>query len=257
MTSQRKSSNSAAAEGSFWDHADALRAVLIKGAVAVTLFTVVLFYFMPRIFDSVIMAPCRSDFPLYRFLGVESFSADIINIRLASQFFIHVSTSFWLAVVLSCPVLLYLLWTFVSPALYRSERSAVRMVFVGGNVMFYIGVALGYFLVFPLTLHFLADYHISEEVPNTISLDSYIDNFMMMMLAMGLVCELPVVAWLLGRLGILHRRLFNTFRRHAIVVLLFMAAVITPTGDPFTLMAVFVPLYLLWELAALLVPLRD
>ncbi|MFG6381156.1 MAG: twin-arginine translocase subunit TatC, partial [Muribaculum sp.] len=166
----------------------------------------------------------------------------------------HVSSSFWLALVFSCPVIMYLLWTFVSPALYNHERRGVRTAFLLGNVMFFAGLAAGYFLVFPITLRFLADYQVSAAVPNHISLDSYMDNFLMMIFVMGLVFELPLLCWLLGRLGIVHRGLFNRYRRHAIVVLLVVAAFITPTGDPFTLAVVFLPVYLLWEFGALLVP---
>lgn len=119
--------------------------------------------------------------------------------------------------------------------------------------MFYLGTAVGYFVVFPITLRFLAEYRLSELVPNQISLDSYMDNFFVLILVMGIVFELPLLAWLLGRMGILSRDFFNKFRRHAIVVLLILAAIITPTGDPFTLMIVFLPIYLLWELSTFVV----
>ena len=246
---------------SFWDHLDALRAVLIKIAVVLVVFAGVLFVYMPDIFDSVILAPCRGDFVLYRLFeritagipfapqfSTQGFHVNLINIQLASQFFIHMSTSFWLALVLAFP-----LWTFVRPALYERERHGVRLAFGIGVLMFYLGVAVGYFTVFPVTLRFLADYHVSAMVPNQISLDSYMDTFLMMIFIMGVVFELPLLAWLLGSVGILHRSFFSTYRRHAIVLLLVLAAVITPTGDPFTLMIVFLPIYLLYELSAFLV----
>jgi len=120
--------------------------------------------------------------------------------------------------------------------------------------MFYLGVAVGYYLVFPLTVRFLSDYQLSELVPNVISLDSYTDTFVTIVFLMGVVFELPLLAWLLGRMGLLTRNFFALYRRHAIVALLVLAAVITPTGDPFTLFAVFIPIYLLWEFSATLVP---
>ena len=163
------------------------------------------------------------------------------------------STSFYLAIVLTFPVLTYLLWTFIAPALYAHERRGVSIAFTLGTVMFFLGVAVGYFVVFPVTLRFLADYHVSAMVPNQISLDSYMDTFFMLLLVMGLVFELPLMSWLLGSLGILHRSFFTTYRRHAVVVLLVLAAFITPTGDPFTLMIVFLPIYFLYEASALLV----
>ena len=252
---------------SFWDHLDVLRGILIRIAVVVVTVALVMFAVMPSLFDSVIMAPCKGDFVLYRafervtqalpFLpqfSTEGFHVDLINIQLASQFFIHISTSFWLALVLSFPIVLYLLWTFVAPALYEHEKRGVRLAFFIGNIMFFLGVAVGYFVVFPVTLRFLADYHVSSIVPNQISLDSYIDTFLMLIFVMGLVFELPLVAWLLGNVGVLKREFFRRYRRHAVVALMLLAAFITPTGDPFTLMIVFLPIYLLWELSAILVP---
>lgn len=250
----------------FWDHVDALRGVIFRSLGVICVFLVMFMVLMPRIFDRVILAPCRPDFPLYTlFSGMsagplmpdfsaENFQVNLINIQLASQFFIHISTAFWLALTVSIPAILYFLWQFLAPALYERERKAVSRAFVAGTGMFFAGAAVGYFIVFPLTLRFLAGYQVSALVPNQISLDSYMDNFIMMILIMGLVFELPLVAWLLGRMGLLTRTLFTRYRRHAAVGLLVLAAVITPSGDPFTLMVVFTPIYLLWELGALLVP---
>ena len=254
-------------EMSFWDHIDALRAVLIRIVVVLVAATIGLFCVMPYLFDNVILAPCHGDFVLYRLFErmtssvpwlpqftTGDFHVELINIKLASQFFIHMSSSFWLGLVLTFPIVLYLLWTFVAPALYPRERRGVKTAFLIGCLMFFLGVAVGYFVVFPVTLRFLADYHVSEMVPNQISLDSYMDTFLMLIFVMGVIFELPLVAWLLGSLGALHRGFFKTYRRHAVVVLLVLAAIITPTGDPFTLMVVFLPIYLLYEVSAYLVP---
>ncbi|MBD5317187.1 MAG: twin-arginine translocase subunit TatC [Bacteroides sp.] len=251
----------------FWGHVEALRSVLLRAGVVLAVLTGVFFLLMPDIFDSVILAPTRGDFVLYRLfdrLGAESplmpdlgggdFHVELINIQLASQFFIHMSTSFWLAVVFAFPIIIYMVWGFVAPALYQGERKGMGKAFLLGNVMFFIGVAVGYFVVFPVTLRFLADYQVSAEVPNQISLDSYMDNFTVLILVMGIVFELPLLAWLLGRMGLVSRRFFRAYRRHAVAVLLILAAVITPTGDPFTLMVVFLPVYGLWEFSAMLVP---
>jgi len=252
---------------SFWEHLDALRSVLLRGIIIVLVVMIALFAAMPTIFDAVILWPCRGDFALYRLFAkmtgavswipdfsTQDFQVSLVNIRLASQFFIHLTSACWLAVVISFPVLLYLLWTFIAPALYAREKRGVRVAFSLGCVMFYIGLAVGYFIVFPVTLRFLADYHLSATIPNVISLDSYMDTFLMMIFIMGVVFELPLLAWMLGAVGVLHRDFFKTYRRHAIVVLLILAAVITPTGDPFTLMVVFLPIYILYEFSALLVP---
>lgn len=246
---------------SVWGHLDALRGVLVKIAIVVILAGILFFVFMPWIFDNVILAPCRGTFPLYRLFNAitpdvtdPDFTVSLINIELASQLFVHLSTAGWMAVVFTFPIIIYLLWTFVSPALYENEKRNARVAFLFGNLMFYVGVAVGYFLVFPLTLRFLATYQLSELIPNTITLDSYMDNFLTICLLMGAVFELPLLAWILGRMGLLTRRFFATYRRHAIVALLIVAALITPTGDPFTLFVVFIPIYALWELSAGLVP---
>lgn len=248
-------------EMGFWDHVNALRSVLLRGVGVVVFFMTVYFAVMPELFDRVILAPCRPDFCLYTFLdsvgGVidpERSEVKLINIRLASQFFTHMSASLWLAIITAFPILLYLIWTFVSPGLYEHEKRGAGAAFSAGIAMFFTGVACGYFLVFPLTLRFLAEYSLSPLIPNQISLDSYMDNFMMLILVMGIIFELPVVAWLLGKAGLLDRSIFTDYRRHAIVTLLILAAVVTPTGDPFTLAVVFLPIYLLWEVSAYTVP---
>ncbi len=256
-------------EMTFWDHLDALRGVLIKAIVVFAAIAAALFAFMPEIFNSVILGPCRPGFPTYRALAkiaalwpgafdapMTDFTVELVNYQLASQFFIHMSMTCWLSLVLSFPVIIYLFWTFIKPGLYPRERRGATSAFLFGVVMFYLGVAVGYFLVFPLTVRFLADYQLSSMVPNVISLDSYTDTFVTIVFLMGVVFELPLLAWLLGRMGLLTRGFFAVYRRHAIVALLILAAVITPTGDPFTLFAVFIPIYLLWEFSATLVPKR-
>lgn len=245
---------------SFWAHFDVLRGVLFRIGIVTVGLSVLFFILMPRIFDAVILAPCHGDFPVYRLFDIiagdpsgGSFELSLINTRLASQLSIHLSTSFELALVVGFPVVIYLLWRFVKPGLYPSERRHAVRAFLAGNLMFYLGVAVGYFLIFPLTLRFLATYQLSELIPNTITIDSYMDNFTVIILVMGIMFELPLLGWLLGKMGLITRVFFSRYRRHAIVALLVLAALITPTGDPFTLLIVFIPLYLLYEGTALLV----
>lgn len=253
-------------EMTFWDHLEDFRWTLIRSLGALIIFAIIGFAFMPYLYDKVVMAPTRSDFFLYQYICKISsvisilpdfcnkdFHVDIINIKLASQFFRHMTTSFWLALILTFPYLVFEVWRFISPALYQEEKKSMRLVFVFGTVMFFIGCAVGYSLVFPMTLRFLADYQLSESIINQISLDSYMDNFLMLIFVMGIVFELPLVAWLLSKLGFLNRSFFKKYRRHAIVGLLVAAAIITPSGDPFTLSVVFFPLYFLWELSSFFV----
>ncbi len=253
-------------EMSFWDHLEELRWTLLRSIIALVVFAIVGFCFMPFLFDKVIMAPCHADFFLYEYMCKlsslssyipdfcdDTFHVEIINIKLASQFLTHMSSSFWLALVLTFPYLMFEIWRFVSPALYDHEKKNVRWVFLFGSVMFFIGCLIGYVLVFPMTLRFLATYQLSETIANQISLDSYMSNFLMLIFVMGIVFELPLVSWFLSKLGILNRSFFKKHRRYAIVILLFAAAIITPSSDPFTLSIVFFPLYFLWELSAMFV----
>lgn len=248
---------------SFWDHLEELRHTLFKIGGVLVVFAIAFFIFMPDIFDNIILAPCKGDFVLYQLFenitkkfpslpqfSTEGFKVELININLASQFFIHMTTSLWLAVVFAFPFIVWFLWNFIKPALYENERRGSERAFLLGVTMFFLGVAVGYFVVFPITLRFLAEYKVSELVPNQISLNSYMDNFLMLIFIMGIVFEIPLVAWLLSKMGFLHREFFHNYRRHAVVVLLVLAAFITPTGDPFTLCIVFLPLYLLYELSA-------
>ncbi|WP_106829448.1 twin-arginine translocase subunit TatC [Parabacteroides pacaensis] len=253
-------------EMSFWDHLEELRWTLFRSILALFVFAIGGFAVMPWLFDHVVLAPCFSNFVTYQMLCKvsahlsllpdfcnDSFHVDIVNIKLASQFFTHMTTSFWFALVLTFPYLVYEIWKFIQPALYDNEKRNVRWVFLFGTIMFFIGCAVGYFLVFPMTLRFLATYQLSAAITEQVSLDSYMDNFLMLIFVMGIVFELPLVSWLLSQLGLLHKSFFAKFRRHAIVGLLVAAAFITPSSDPFTLSIVFFPLYFLYELSAFFV----
>ena len=255
-------------EMSFWGHLDALRSVLFKIAGVVVTLGVIAFLIMPWFFDHVILGPCQGDFITYKFFDLISgagilpaelatdtnFSVHLVSMQLTTQFFIHMSASCWLAFVAGFPVIIYLLWTFVEPALYEKEKHGIKRAFLFGNLMFFLGVMVGYFLVLPLAVRFLSQYTISDQIEGLISLDSYMDNFFMIILMMGMVFELPLLAWLLGKIGLLKRPFFGKYSKHAIVAILILSALITPTGDPFTLFAVFIPVYALWEISSRLVP---
>lgn len=260
MAGTTKANDTHEGEMTFWDHLDDLRTVLVRIAVCVVVLGAGAFAAMPWLFDNVVMAPCRPDFPLYAMLDASGATdaespmhIDIVSVELTSQFFTHMSAACWTAVVVGFPIIIYMLWSFVAPALYDHEKRGMRKAFVLGNAMFYLGALLGYGFVFPVCLRFLATYSLSDTITPIVSLDSYMENFFTIVLLMGVVFELPLLAWLLGRMGLLHRSFFRRYRRHAIVGLMIVAALITPTGDPFTLFAVFLPIYALWEFSAALV----
>ena len=249
---------------SFWDHLEVLRWVLLRCVIALLIAAVAWFVVLPHIFDSFVLGATKGDFFLYRWLGglfalfspgesgAEDFSATVVGIRVASQFMTHIRIALLFALVTVFPYLLFEIWRFVKPALYPHEKRRIGFGFAFGGGMFFLGCAVGYCLVFPLTFRFLADYRISSSLENVISLDSYIGTFLAIIFVLGLCFELPMLTMVLSRLGIITRSLLRKYRRHAAVILLVLAAVITPTGDPFTLTVVFLPLYLLYELGIVL-----
>ncbi|NLZ94280.1 MAG: twin-arginine translocase subunit TatC [Bacteroidales bacterium] len=253
-------------EMSFWDHLDELRGHIIRIAIALMVLTLVGLIIIPKIFDSVILAPTSSGFITYRIFekgaeyipflpdfSPESFSVSILNINMTTQFMTYLSTSFAFAVLLAIPYLFYEVWKFVSPALYENETKNIKKAFTFGGFMFVFGCLVGYFIVFPLIFRFLITFQLSSHIENMLSLDSYMSNFYMLILIMGAIFELPLLFWILSSMGLIYRSFFNKYRRHAIVASLILAAIITPTGDPFSLFVVTVPLYMLWEISALVV----
>ena len=253
-------------EMTFWDHLDDLRNTLFRIAGFVGITSLVFFAFMKWIFDHLILAPSRNDFFLYQWFNQLSkkipyfpdfisgtFNVKVININLASQFLVHLTSSLWFALVFSFPFVIYQLFLFIKPALYANERKNAGGVFFFGNILFYLGVAVGYLFLFPLTLRYLAGYQLSKFIEQSVSLDSYMNTFLMVCFFMGLVFELPIVAWFLSQLGILHRDFFNKFRRHAFFSLFVIVAIFSPTGDPLTIMLFFIPIYALWEMSAFVV----
>jgi sec-independent protein translocase protein TatC len=238
-------------ELSFWEHLDVLRGVLLRMLAAVVVLAVVLFCLREELF-SIVLAPCSSDFVSFRLMGTEPFHLHLINTLLTEQFYAHVKISLYAALLLASPYLLTEMFLFIVPALYERERHYAMRSVVAGYAMFIIGTLLNYFIIFPVTLHFLGTYQVSGEISNMLTLQSYIDTFLTMSLLMGIIFELPVITWVLSLLGILRREYMQRYRRHAIVAILIVAAIITPTTDIMTLLIVSLPIWLLYELSILL-----
>ena len=236
---------------SFWDHLEVLRWVLVRVAVVLVLLFVALFFFKSFIFDTVVLGPTKPDFWLFKMLGI-GFSIKLINIEVTAQFFIHMRVTFICALIVCFPYLCYELWRFVAPALYVREKELIRRDFGLGAGLFYMGVAIGYFIVMPLVLFFFNGYQVSAAVENTFSLSSYISIFSSMVLIMGILFEFPSVIAVLGNFGIVSKKFLRKYRRHAAVIILILAAILTPTGDPFTMLVVAGPLYILYEFSIMI-----
>ena len=236
----------------FWDHLDELRIVVIRALIVTVAAAAVVFCFKEELF-AVVLAPHTSDFITYRLMGVEPFSIHLMNTGLTEQFMVHLRTAMYAGILVASPYIIYMLFHFVSPALYDHERRRAIPLVVSGYVMFMLGTAINYLLIFPLTVKFLGMYQVSPDVANMLTLQSYIDTLLGMSLVMGIVFELPVVSWLLGRMGLLSAHMMRTWRKHAIVAILIVSAIITPTTDAFTLFVVALPIWLLYEVSILIV----
>ena len=236
----------------FWDHLDELRSVFIRILVVTAAAAVVAFCLKDELF-AIVLAPRSSDFITYRLMGVEPFCVNLMNTGLTEQFMIHMKTAMYAGILVALPYIIYMLFGFISPALYDNERKYATLLCGSGYVMFMLGTLLNYFLIFPLTVKFLGTYQVSEDVTNMLTLQSYMDTLLMMNLVMGIVFELPVVSWILGRMGLVNARMMKSFRRHAVVAIVAVAAIITPTTDAFTLIVVALPIWLLYELSIIIV----
>jgi len=243
---------------SFWDHLDELRSVLIRCVVAWGICAVAAFCFRDALF-AFLFAPAHPDFITYRLLDSLSLGEGwgevlFINTQLAAQFTTHMQVAALAGLVIAFPYLVWQLYGFLSPALYPHEKRAAGRIIGFGTVLFLCGVALNYLIIFPFAFRFLATYQVQPEVVNQIALDSYVSTLLILSLLMGILFEMPLVAWALGKAGLLEAAWLKQYRRHALVALMILAAVITPTGDAFTLMLVTIPLYLLYELSIMVTP---
>ena len=235
----------------FWDHLEELRRVLLRCIIVVALFAFLAFLFKDEVFF-VIFAPKSPHF-LPAIFGTSP-DVQLINTELTRQFIVHMTTSFYVGIIVAAPYIIFELYRFISPALYENERRYTTPLVIASYYMFMLGVLFSYFILFPITFRFLAGYQVDTSIQNLISLESYIDTLTFLSLAMGIVFEIPILSWLLGKLGILHRQTMQQYRRHAIVIILIIAAIITPTSDAITLAIVSIPMYLLYEVSILLVP---
>ena len=240
----------------FWDHLEELRGCLLRIVASIAVAGIAAFCLKEPLFD-IILAPCHSDFILYRLLGAEPFSLHLINTGLAEQMLIHIKVAMCVGVIAASPYIIYVLFGFISPALYENERKYSIRLTMAAYAMFFVGILVNYFLIFPLTVRFLGQYQVSEDIDNMLTISSYIDTLMMLSVSFGIVFEIPVLSWLLARFGLLKSSWMSRYRRHAIVAILIVSAVITPTTDIITLFIVALPIWLLYELSIGIVRMRE
>lgn len=250
------------AEMSFFEHLEVLRWHLIRVAIAVLVFMGLAFGFYDFIFDDIIMGPLKTDFWTYRMmcqlaerfnLGadfcVQEIPINLINTELAGQFTLQINSSLLIGVMLGFPYLLYEIWRFVKPALSDIERKSAQGFVVYASLLFTIGVLFGYYIISALSVNFLGNFNVSSEVTNQITISSYLSSIATISLGTGVVFELPIIIFILSKIGVMTPQFMRATRQYAFIIILIIAAIVTPTPDVITMLAVTFPLLLLYELS--------
>ncbi len=248
-------------DASFWEHAEVLRKFIIRSLIAFVVLSIAAFFFKDFIFNTIILNPKDKDFITYRLLCrlgslvntdslcIESFDFRLINITIAGQFRWHMVISFLTGFILAFPYLLWCLWRFVRPALSADEiKHSGRIVFYI-LLLFFTGLVFGYFIILPLSIYFLANYELSSQITNQITIGSYISTIAVIPLSTGIIFELPALIYFLAKIGLISSEFLKKYRKHSFIVILIIAAIITPSTDAFTLALVSIPLYLLYEIS--------
>ena len=248
-------------EMSFLEHLEALRWHIIRSFIAIVVVGIVAFINKDLVFDEVIFAPSRINFITYVLLCdlsglldmgnrlcMQGIQFTIQNLDMAGQFLTHIKVSFTVGFILAFPYIFWEFWRFIKPGLYEKEAKSARgMVFIC-SILFLLGVLFGYFIITPFSVTFLGSYHVSEQVQNNINLGSYITVISMISLATGIIFELPVVSYLLSKLGILTPELMIKYRKHSIIIILFLGAMITPP-DVASQIIISIPILILYEIS--------
>lgn len=252
--------NKSLGEMSFLDHIEALRWHLLRSAIAIIVLAITAFFFKEFLFDTVILGPKNVNFPTYRVLCylsdryhidacIKNIPFDLINNELSGQFTLHMWVAFIAGVVVAFPYVFWELWRFVKPALHDRERKYTRGVVFFSSILFLSGVGFGYYIITPMSITFLGSYQVSSTVRNLISLDSFISTVTILTLASGIVFELPIVIYFLSKVGIVTPMFMRKHRKHAFIIILVVAAIITPTPDISGQILVSIPLVILYEIS--------
>lgn len=250
-------------EMSFLDHLEELRWHLVRSLIAVIVFTIGAFMSAKWIFENIVFAPAKASFPTFKvlcklgnFLGSEGLCITDIPFKVQSrnmtgQFTMHIMASFIIGLMIAFPYVAWEIWRFIKPGLQIKERKYSRGAVAAISMLFFFGVAFGYYVIAPWMVYFLATYSISDMVVNEFDITSYVSTVVMLVFGSGLLFQLPVVIYFLTKMGIVSPEFLRKYRKHSIVVILIVAAVVTPP-DPLSQMLITIPLYLLFEISILI-----
>lgn len=252
------------AEMSFFDHIDVLRKHLLRSLLVVVLFTIGAFWFSDFIFNDLIMGPKNPDFWTYRMMCkmaaawpnligsdfcITHIDAKIINTEMAGQFTLQINACVMVGIILGIPYILFELWLFIKPALHDNERKSASHFVMFASTLFFIGILFGYYIVCPLSVNFLTNFTVSPDIQNTFTITSYLSSVATLTIGSGIIFQLPVVIYILSKFGIMTPKFMRSTRRYAAVIILIVAAVVTPTADVMTMLVVALPLFVLYELS--------
>lgn len=263
LSSKKNKNQQPPVEMSFWDHLDALRGHLFRSALAILGFAILAFMNREIIFDKIILAPKESSFITNQLLCnlgkwlhfdglcIGDYNIEIINLNLSGQFSSHMSISFFAGLILASPYVIWEIWRFLKPALYEKERQYSRGAVLAMSLLFILGILFSYYLIVPLTLNFFGTYSVSNMVANQISLASYISTVVSVTFSLGIVFELPVFVYFLSKVGIITPDFLKRSRKYMIVLIITIAAIITPP-DIVSQILVSIPLLALYELSILI-----
>ncbi len=251
-------------EMSFFDHFDAFRGHIVRSVIAIFILSVVAFLNKYILFDVIIFGPIHTEFWTYDMMcNLSHYITDgdeycikemgfvLSNISMSGQFSQHIYVSFITGLVLGFPYILWELWRFIKPALSNKEIKYAQGLVFFSSILFFIGILFGYFFLSPLSINFLGSYKVSELVSNEINLDSYVSFITTLTFATGLIFEMPILVYFLAKIGIMGSKWMRKNRRYAVVVILILAAVLTPSPDVASMVMMFIPLYGLYELSIL------
>lgn len=247
-------------EMSFFEHLEALRWHLIRAAIAVVVFTILAFAFQEYLINEIIFGPWQKDFWTYGIMckigGLlhldgwcyQGVTAKLMTTQMAGEFNLMMNACLTTGLVLGIPYFLYEVWRFIRPALHDKERKAASGFVFYASALFFAGVLFGYFVITPLSVQFLIGFKVSDMIETKIDISSYMSTITTLTLGSGLVFELPILIYLLASLGVLNAKLMRNTRRYAILIILIISAIITPTPDMMTMSIVAVPLLFLYEI---------
>jgi sec-independent protein translocase protein TatC len=252
-------------EMSFLDHLEELRWHVVRSLAAIVFFMIFAFINIEWIFTNILFAPGRVDFPTFRWLcqlgewvgSEEAFCVEQIPFKIQSrlmtgQFTMSITASFVIGLVVSFPYVVWELWRFVRPGLYNRERKSSRGAVAAISFLFLLGVGFGYYIMSPLMISFLANYQISDMIVNEFDITSYVGTIVTVVFGSGLLFQLPVVMYFLTRIGIVTPVFLRRSRKHAIIIILILGAIVTPSADPLSQALISIPLYLLYEISILI-----